>query len=141
MRVYGIINQSYKVNAKKCNHTKWYSVNFKEYKKLIEKVYNKDVLNEQKSRRKKSTNRLVENEPIYNITNSYYTEDTKVSSSNDENKIKNNNLKKDIVYKTTMDMKDNWNHVFKYSANPIKAYVSEKNINKLNKRAVILPLT
>lgn len=123
---------SYKVNAKKCNHTKWYSVNFKEYKKLIEKVYNKDVLNEQKSSRKKSTNRLVENEPIYNITNSYYTEDTKVSSSNKDKKIKNNNLKKDVVYKTTMNMKDIWNQIFKYSANPIKAYVSEKNINKLN---------
>ena len=29
-------------------------------------------------------------------------------------------------------MKEVWNQVFKYSANPIKAYVSEKNIDKLN---------
>lgn len=118
---------SYKVNAKRCNHTKWYSVNFEEYKKLTERVYNKDILNAQKKRRKKSTNRLVENEPIYNITKSYYTEDTKVSSSKE--KKEEDNISKQ---KVSLKMKEVWNEIFKYSVSPIKAYVNKSNINKLN---------
>ena len=118
---------SCKVNAKKCNHTKWYSVNFEEYKKLMEKIYNKDILNAHKKSRKKSTNRLVENKPIYNITKSYYTEDTKISSSKKE-KEEDKILKEKVAVK----MKEVWNEVFKYSANPIKAYVNQNNINRLN---------
>lgn len=114
---------SYKVNAKRCNHTKWYSVNFEEYKKLMKRIYNKDILNAQKGSRKKSTNRLVENEPIYNITNSYYTKESS-SKKKEEEKI----LKEKIAIK----MKKVWNETFKYSVNPIKAYINQNNVNKLN---------
>merc|ERR1712208_283304 len=88
--------KSIKVNAKRWNHTKWYTVNHSEYNKLLKKLKNEDhnsessplneldnisfieknVANQNsksicKSKIKRSTNRFVENRQIIITKNNY----------------------------------------------------------------------
>ena len=129
---------SKKVNAKKYNQTKWYSLNYK----ILKSIFKQENTNT-KSSEKKWTNRLGQNEPIIisNSRNNY----TNTSS----NEFKNNNLdskeeeinsfnplKESKAQQTTLtanqtklveQMVDLWNKVFSYSINPIKAYISKSN--------------
>jgi hypothetical protein len=126
---------SKKVNAKKYNQTKWYSLNFNLLNNIITSQDTKD-----NTVKNKWTNRLVQNEPI-NISNNRNNY-TNISS----NKFKNNYLdykKEEIKFlreektqKTRLtanetrlveQMVDLWNKVFIYSLKPIKAYISKNN--------------
>ena len=62
---------SKKANAKKCNHTKWYSIDFDKLNDLV-----KPVKSMCKKIYSKSTNRLVENQLIYKEQKNNYTNKT-----------------------------------------------------------------
>ena len=134
----GVIT-SKKVNAKRYNQTKWYSLNFNLLNNILNSQDTKD-----NAFKNKWTKRLVQNEPIIisNNRNNY----TNTSS----NKIKNNYLdykKEEIKFlreektqKTRLtanetrlveQMVDLWNEVFIYSLNPIKAYILKSNKKSL----------
>jgi hypothetical protein len=125
---------SKKINAKKWNHTKWYSINYNRLYLLLD--VDKKVINYSE---KKRTNRMVQKEPIIISNNrNNYT----YKSSNKENDINLNRL----LDKKTEEIKINsnekelvdkmlcvWNKVFEYSVNPIKAYSNKKNEQTLVK--------
>jgi hypothetical protein len=111
---------SKKINAKKWNHTKWYSIDYFKLNSLL-------------NINKKRTNRTVQKEPILisnnrnNYTNrsSYKKDDVELENTLKE-KIEENPInvnEKEIVNKMVYI----WNKVFEYSISPIKAYSNKKN--------------
>lgn len=133
---------SKKVNAKKYNQTKWYSLNFNLLNNILNSQDTKD--NTVKNKR---TNRLVQNEPIIisnnrnNYTNTSSNKFKKKHSDFKEEKINFSNvLKERKAQKTKLtanetklvkQMVDLWNEVFIYSLNPIKAYILKSNKKSL----------
>lgn len=154
--------KSIKVNAKRWNHTKWYTVNHSEYNKLLEKLktkkhnivsslpgkfnkrifIEKNVANENskftpKSKGKFSTNRFVENQQII-ITKNNHTNN--ISSINKKKvKITDSETTKKLLQnnkkmkKVANEMKEIWDKIFSYSLNPIKAYLNIRIIEKLER--------
>jgi hypothetical protein len=133
---------SKKVNAKKYNQTKWYSLNFNLLNNILNSQDTKD--NTVKNKR---TNRLVQNETIIisnnrnNYTNTSSNELKKKHSDYKEEEINFSNvLKERKAQKTKLtanetrlveQMVDLWNKVFIYSLNPIKAYILKSNKKSL----------
>ena len=133
---------SKKVNAKKYNQTKWYSLNFNLLNNILTSQDTKD-----NTVKNKWTNRLVQNEPINisnnrnNYTNISSNEFKKKHSNSKEEKINFSNvLKERKAQKTKLtanetrlveQMVDLWNEVFIYSLNPIKAYILKSNKKSL----------
>jgi hypothetical protein len=149
--------KSIKVNARKWNHTKWYTVNYRQYKNLLKKIENekntdistalnkiedRDLLIKKNptlhidlsSRNKviRSTNRFVENQQII-ITKNNYTNNISSNKESDINLITSSDEK---VEEIQIDSKEKetinkmlyvWNKVFECSVSPIKAYSSQKN--------------
>ena len=151
----GII-KSIKINAKKWNHTKWYTVDHNQYKKLLKQIedtketkkpssLNKPdesiLLNnkqsifysnlDSKNKNIGSTNRYVQNEQII-ITKNNYTN----KSSYKKNDVELENALKERIEENTIKPNEKeiikkmvyiWNKVFEYSISPIKAYSNKKN--------------
>ena len=143
--------KSIKVNAKKWNHTKWYTVDHNQYEKLLKKIgieknitnmspfnkINKNTLNQDsdltsKSKGTRSTNRFVENQQII-ITKNNYTNNI---SSNKELDINQNILSDKKIEEIKINSKEKetvkqmvglWNKVFEHSIKPIKAYSNKKS--------------
>ena len=138
---------SRKINAKKWNHTKWYSIDYNKLNQLIKhttinkeysttKEFNNSsnfnsLNNSAYISKNKRTNRSVQNEQIIitknNYTNksSYKKNDAELENALKE-KIEENCIKpneKEIVNKMVYI----WNKVFEYSISPIKAYSNKKN--------------
>ena len=137
----GVIT-SKKVNAKRYNQTKWYSLNFNLLNNILNSQDTKD-----NSFKNKWTKRLVQNEPIIisnnrnNYTNTssnefknsysdFKEEDINFSNSLKESKAQQTSLTTD-KNKLVEQMVGLWNKVFSYSISPIKAYVSKYNRKKL----------
>ena len=119
---------SKKINAKKWNHTKWYSIDYNKLNTLL------GVNNELGYYSvKKRTNRMVQKEPIIisnnsnNYTNRSSNKESDMNLNNTSDKkleeIQIDSNKKEIVVK----MIHIWNKVFECSINPIKAYNNQKN--------------
>ena len=129
---------SKKVNAKKYNQTKWYSLDYKILQSLL-----KSANIEIKSTEKKWTNRLGQNEPIINNNRNNYTnisskEDQKIHFYKEKLEVKEKTVqKKDHLTKEEEDkvktMVTVWNKVFTYSLSPIKAFYNSKNGRELLK--------
>lgn len=145
--------KSIKVNAKKWNHTKWYTVDHNQYEKLLKKIgieknitnislfnkinnvslANKNTPNQDfdinsKSKETRSTNRFVENQQIIITKNNY----TNKSSYKKCGNILNKNLKEEDKLnvsekETVKQMIELWNKVFEHSIKPIKAYSNKKS--------------
>ena len=148
--------KSIKVNAKKWNHTKWYTVDYLQYKNLLKKIENekntdlstalnkiedRDLLIKKRpslllnvssiNKDIRSTNRFVGNQQII-ITKNNYTN----RSSNKESDMNLNNTSSKKVEEIQIDSNEKetinkmlyvWNKVFECSVNPIKAYSNQKN--------------
>ena len=137
---------SKKVNARKYNQTKWYSLDYKILQSIL-KLEKTDT----KASEKKWTNRLGQNEPIIvsnsrnNYTNTssnelknkylYSEEEIKFSKHTKESKALQTELTENET-ELVEQMVELWNKVFSYSLSPIKAYVSKNNrktlLNVLN---------
>ena len=149
--------KSIKVNARKWNHTKWYTVDYYQYKKLLnktesennigqstalDKIEDKDLLIKKspslhidlssENEVIRSTNRFVENQQII-ITKTNYTN---TISSYKESNINLSNKSDKKLEEIQIDSNEKeiinkmlhvWNKVFESSVNPIKAYSSQKN--------------
>ncbi|WP_154512434.1 hypothetical protein [Rickettsiales endosymbiont of Trichoplax sp. H2] len=105
---------SQKPNARKWNHTKWYSINYEKLNLLLNIEKNEHLFFN-----KKRANRTVQKEPIiiYNNNNNYTSS---ISSFEEKTKLKREEaIIKNMVYL--------WNKVFEYSLKPIKAYCNKKN--------------
>ena len=138
---------SRKINAKKWNHTKWYSIDYNKLNQLIKhttinkeysttKEFNNSsnfnsLNNSAYISKNKRTNRSVQNEQII-ITKNNYTKKSSYKKNDVElenvlkEKIEENLIKpneKEIISK----MLYIWNKVFEYSISPIKAYSNKKN--------------
>ena len=129
---------SNKVNAKKYNQTKWYSLNYKLLQSIL-KVKNVGT----RECKKKWTSRLDQNEPINrnNNRNIYTNTSSNVIESNysvsrEERINLAGNLKEEIVQQQVLTPNENklvkkivevWNKIFSYSISPIKAYMSKNN--------------
>ncbi|EDV19037.1 uncharacterized protein TRIADDRAFT_62511 [Trichoplax adhaerens] len=129
---------SKKVNAKRYNQTKWYSLNFNLLNNMLTSQDIKD-----NTVKNKWTNRLVQNEPIIisNNRNNYTNTSSKkfknnYSDSKEEEINFSNVLKERTAQKTKLTTNETklveqmvylWNKVFIYSRNPIKAYISKSN--------------
>ena len=133
---------SKKVNAKKYNQTKWYSINYKLLQSILKLEDTDTKVNE-----KKWTNRLGQNEPIIvsNSRNNY----TNISSDEFKNSYSDfreeeinfsNSLKESKAQQTTLTNNKNklveqmvklWNKVFEYSLSPISAYSNKSNSKQL----------
>ena len=148
--------KSIKVNAKKWNHTKWYTVDYNQYEKLLKKIgiektinnispfntinnvslANKNTLNQDsdptsESKVTRSTNRFVENQQIIIAKNNYTNR-----SSNKESDMNLNNTLDEKLEEIQIDSNEKetinkmlyvWNKVFECSVSPIKAYSNQKN--------------
>ncbi len=139
---------SRKVNAKKWNHTKWYSLNMTALSKLLSSVKNAP-----QSYKTKKTNRFVQNEQMLleqknNYTNkSSYIEKNSISQNKNitEENLKKKSSRKDSFQKSSIEipcyqeisitesmqekakeMVTIWNEEFKYSLKPIKAFSNKK---------------
>jgi len=147
---------SKKVNAKKWNHTKWYTINCDKLSSLfkVSKSNDRKILS-------KSTNQLAENQPINNITKNNYTNNSSYIERSQvnkhqyvEEKIKNNFnkncFKASSKNQQLMEHSSNtevavtkeeqekakemlsiWNEEFKYSLKPIKAFSNKKIAKRL----------
>ena len=119
---------SKKINARKWNHTKWYSINYNKLNSFLS--VDKELRNYSD---KKRANRLAQKEPIVisntsnNHTNrsSYKESDMNLNNTSDKKleEIQIDSNKKEIINK----MLYVWNKVFECSVNPIKAYSNQKN--------------
>ena len=119
---------SKKINARKWNHTKWYSINYNKLYLLLE--VNNELGNYSE---KKRANRLAQKEPIIisNTSNNYTNRssneefDINLITSSDEKveEIQIDSNKKETINK----MLYVWNKVFECSVSPIKAYSNQKN--------------
>jgi len=149
--------KSIKVNARKWNHTKWYTVDYYQYKKLLnktesennigqstalDKIEDRDLLIKKRpslllnvssiNKDIRSTNRFVGNQQII-ITKNNYTNN--ISSYKESNiNLSNKSDKKIEEIKIDSNEKEIinkmlyvWNKVFECSVNPIKAYSNQKN--------------
>jgi hypothetical protein len=138
---------SRKINAKKWNHTKWYSIDYNKLNQLIKHTtINKEysatkelnnssnfnsLNNSTYNSKNKRTNRSVQNEQIIitknNYTNksSYKKYDVELENTLKEKIEENpiNSNEKEIINKMVYI----WNKVFEYSISPIKAYSNKKN--------------
>ena len=129
---------SKKVDSKKGNHTKWYTIN---YDKLSDLFDEKSVgrQNTQIPYKNKWTIPLAQNEPIIisnnknNYTNNSSKEERKIFlheiSSLKEMKIKTKELPKEISeeeQELVKIMVKTWDKVFEYSISPIKAYYNKR---------------
>ena len=152
---------SKKVNAKKCNHTKWYTIDLNRLSSIVKPI-------EPGSKKNFSTltNRLVENQPTYN-SNRQRTSYTKRSSSigiEETERIEKEEVVFDIKKvekgksreltsirnvtvsspsskastvegeqeaKVAEQMVDAWNEEFRYSLSPIRGYSNAKTIRQL----------
>jgi hypothetical protein len=143
---YGVLI-SKKINARKWNHTKWYSIDYNKLKQLtkysdikkedIDKNLNNlpktNYLNKSiNSSKNIRTYRCVQNEQII-ITKNNYTNNI---SSNKESDMNLNNTPDPRLEEIQIDSNEKemvdkmlyvWNKVFECSVNPIKAYSSQKN--------------
>ena len=154
--------KSIKVNAKRWNHTKWYTINYSEYEKLLKKLDIKEHINKSptlnkpnkisfinknmtrqnskiifKNKKNGSTNRFVENQQII-ITKNNYTNKSSYKEpciNLDINlKKKREEIKINSKEKEMLDkMLYVWNTVFEYSTKPIKAYSNKNNDKALVK--------
>jgi hypothetical protein len=149
--------KSIKVNAKKWNHTKWYTVDYLQYKNLLKKIENEkntdlstaldkiednDLLIKKnpslhinlssKNKVIRSTNRFVENQQIIITKNNYANN----ISSNKESGINFITSSDKKVAEIQIDSNEKeiinkmlyvWNKVFECSVSPIKAYNNQKN--------------
>jgi hypothetical protein len=111
---------SNKVNAKRYNQTKWYSLNYSKLQSIgcIETA------------KKKCSNEPAQCDPILSCNSTSYT----ISSKNGAY------IKKQILRNRFVDIEEEelikkmvvlWNEVFKHSISPIKAYCSAMNSSKL----------
>lgn len=138
---------SRKINAKKWNHTKWYSIDYNKLNQLIKhttinKEYSatKELNNSSNfnslnnsiyNSKNKRTNRYVQNEQIIITKNNYtnkssYKKNNVVLENTLKEKIEENPInanEKEIINKMVYI----WNKVFEYSISPIKAYSNQKN--------------
>lgn len=127
---------SQKINSKKWNQTKWYTINFKIFNKLI-KPQNKI----RKKLENISTNRFVQNEQMLlketenNYTNksSYIEEHINIKKINKKSFPKKEILISSELRNTAETMVQVWNEVFDYSLKPIQAFLNNKTIFQLNK--------
>ena len=150
--------KSVKVNAKRWNHTKWYTINYNVYNKLLKKLeteeynsehpplntLNKIILTEKnivdqssklmfEDKIRKSINRFVENQQII-ITKTSYTKNSSIHKK--KISLVNQEVTKKILYKEkeiAEEMKKVWDRIFSYSLHPIKSYLNKKIIKKLDK--------
>ncbi len=125
---------SKKINSKKWNQTKWYSINLEEYNKLFD---NEDLLD------KKRTDRFVQNEQmLLKETKNNYT--NKSSYNNKEKFLESNNNTSEISKseKTILSQEQNdmvqqmvqvWNKAFECSLSPVKAFINKNVAIQLNK--------
>ena len=149
--------KSIKVNARKWNHTKWYTVDYRQYKNLLKKIENEKntdistALNKIEDRdlliKKnpslhlnvssinkdiRSTNRFVGNQQII-ITKNNYTNNISSNKESGINLITSSNKKVEEIQinsnekETANKMLYVWNKVFECSVSPIKAYSNQKN--------------
>ena len=119
---------SKKINARKWNHTKWYSIDYNKLNSFLS--VDKELRNYSD---KKRANRLAQKEPIIisNTSNNYTNRssnkksDMNLNNTSDKKleEIKIDSNKKEIINK----MLYVWNKVFECSVNPIKAYSNQKN--------------
>jgi len=119
---------SKKINARKWNHTKWYSIDYNKLNSFLS--VDKELRNYSD---KKRANRLAQKEPIIisntsnNYTNRSSNEEFYINliTSSDEKveEIQIDSNKKETINK----MLYVWNKVFECSVSPIKAYSSQKN--------------
>ena len=119
---------SKKINARKWNHTKWYSIDYNKLNSFLS--VDKELRNYSD---KKRANRLAQKEPIIisntsnNYTNrsSYKESDMNLNNTSDEKveEIQIDSNEKETINK----MLHVWNKVFECSVNPIKAYSNQKN--------------
>jgi hypothetical protein len=138
---------SRKINAKKWNHTKWYSIDYNKLNQLIKhttinKEYSatKELNNSSNfnslnnsiyNSKNKRTNRYVQNEQIIITKNNYtnkssYKKNNVVLENTLKEKIEENPInanEKEIINKMVYI----WNKVFEYSISSIKAYSNQKN--------------
>ena len=144
--------KSIKANAKKWNHTKWYTVNYSQYKKIIKKIkvdkniaeysafstinhFNKDSNIHSKNNKKGSTDRSVETQQIIITKNNYTNKSsykklyTDLNLKKKREEIEINSKEKEMLDK----MLYVWNKVFECSAKPIKAYSNKNNDKALVK--------
>ena len=143
---YGVLI-SKKINARKWNHTKWYSIDYNKLKQLtkysdikkeeIAKNLNNlpktNYLNKPISSSKNiRTDRCVQNEHII-ITKNNYTNNISSNKESDINLITSSEEKVEEIQidsnekETINKMLYVWNKVFECSVNPIKAYSNQKN--------------
>jgi len=143
---YGVLI-SKKINARKWNHTKWYSIDYNKLKQLtkysdikkeeIAKNLNNlpktNYLNKPISSSKNiRTDRCVQNEHII-ITKNNYTNNISSNKESGINLITSSNKKVEEIQinsnekETANKMLYVWNKVFECSVSPIKAYSSQKN--------------
>ena len=126
---------SKKINSKKWNQTKWYSINLNEYSKLVDA----DNLSD-----KKRTDRFVQNEQmLLKKTKNNYT--NKSSYREEKSLLKNNQVKKRqsnySQTKNTENFQEQkniakqmvvvWNEQFECSLNPVRAFVNNNIIEHL----------
>jgi hypothetical protein len=148
--------KSIKINAKKWNHTKWYTVDYNQYKKLLKQIEDKketkkpsslnkpdesillknkqsiiDSNLDSKNKNIGSTNRSVQNEQIIITKNNYTNRSSyKKNDAELENALKEKKEENCIKYdekEIINKMVYIWNKVFEYSISPIKAYSNKKN--------------
>ena len=124
---------SKKINAKKWNHTKWYTIDYNKLYLLLGTSKNGAYYF-----KKKRTNRIYQNEPII-ISNNINNYTNNISSNKNFNKGINN-FKNKTIEENILDIDKKeiinkmvyvWNKVFECSAKPIRAYSNKKNQHKL----------
>jgi len=139
---------SKKVNAKKWNHTKWYTVNTNKTGIFF---YPKEAA--VKSTCKKATNRLVENKPINSNNRNNYTKESSYGKKVDnvyrrqEEDLKEVGMEVDGIRSMGIDNTEQgfsvreqkcrelvsvWNEEFEYALRPIKGYVSKGVMKELD---------
>jgi len=111
---------SKKINAKKWNHTKWYSIDYFKLNSLLN-------INKKRNNRtvQKETILISNNRNNYTNKSSYKKNGTELENALKE-KIEENFIKpneKEIINKMVYI----WNKVFEHSISPIKAYSNKKN--------------
>ena len=131
--------KSIKVNARRWNHTKWYTINYSEYKKLLknidtkrQKKINKNIARQNsapifKIKENEPTNRFVENRQII-YTNNIYTKDTKVSSSK---RINNKNIFKSLNQEFDSKLNKKLSFINKNEDKEIESKLNEEQLEKV----------
>ena len=124
---------SKKVNAKRYNHTKWYTLDYQLLKSFLKS--NSSKIKKNKSAK---TNRLAQNGSILSVNSIFnYTNNSSINKNttelnntghrNIENKNKRRTILSDKQKELVSQMVQSWNKIFSYSSKPIKAYYSKCN--------------